>query len=188
MAIPTLTPAHSAHRADVAELTRLAENDLNILFRQFGSFDEARSGLLDTLPRLAEIYGSAAATLGADWYDDLRDASGARGRFRAIPAELPDRGRTDSLAKWAAGTAHNLDTMLPLVVGGAQRIIANADRESVRFSAIQDQDRRVGWMRMGVGECDWCKQYLDGEIHYIEGYDFPAHDNCKCFAAPHFDE
>jgi hypothetical protein len=182
---PTLTPTHKAHLRDVQELTDLAAKDLAILFRQFDSFDAARAGLSDVLPQLVAMYGSAAATLGADWYDDLRDAAELPGRFRAIPAELPDHGRTDSLARWAASQAHNLDTMLPLAIGGTQRIIANADRESVRFSSLQDP-RKVGWVRMGVGECDWCKQYLDGEVHYTTGYGFDAHDNCRCFVAPHF--
>jgi len=48
---------------------------------------------------LVAIYGSAAATLGADWYDEMRAAAAVKGRFRAIPAELPDQGRTDALAR-----------------------------------------------------------------------------------------
>jgi hypothetical protein len=42
-------------------------------------------------------------------------------------------------------------------------------------------------MRQGNGECDWCTGLLDGEVHYVEGYDFDAHDDCRCIAVPVFD-
>ncbi len=186
--MPNLTPASKVHRSDLAELARLAQNDLSLIFGDFDTAQTARDGLLDVLPRMVAIYGSAAATLGADWYDDLRDASPARGRFRAITAELPDRGAADALARWSVTPlfAPNPDypTTYTKVSGGLQRLIVNADRESVRFSAVQDP--QAGWVRRGVGECDWCQKYLDGEVHYVEGYDFKAHDHCRCIAEPVF--
>jgi len=184
-----LTPQSRAHRADLAELVGVAQRDLGILFRQFDSAAAARDGLMDVLPRLTAIYGEAAATLGADWYDDLRAEAGVRGRFRAIPAETVPRGQTDALARWSVtplfAAEPDYPTALLKVSGGVQRLIANSDRETVRFSSIQDKSAR-GWVRMGVGECDWCTQYLDGEVHYVEGYDFQAHDHCNCTAVPAF--
>lgn len=184
-----LTPQARAHRADLAELVGVAQRDLSILFRQFDTAAAARDGLMDVLPRLTAIYGEAAATLGADWYDDLRDAAGARGGFRAIPAETAPRGQTDALARWSVAPLFAAEpdyaTTLIKVAGGMQRLIANADRETVRRSSIQDRGAQ-GWVRMGAGECDWCEQYLDGEIHYTEGYDFEAHDHCNCTAVPAF--
>lgn len=186
--MPTLTAEARRHRRDLNELVRLSENDLRILFREFTTADMARDGLLDTLPRFVNVYGSAAATLGADYYDEERERAEARGRFRAIPAELPDRGRTDALARWGVEPLYAAEpdfaTTLTKVSGGLQRIIADADRLTVVQSAIADS--RAGWMRVGEGECDWCQQYLDGEIHYVEGYDFDAHDNCGCTAIPAF--
>lgn len=178
-----------AHRLELRTLTGLASKDLSILWREFTTADEARDGLLDSLPRLMALYGSAAATLAADYYDDARDASAARGRFRAIPADLPDAGRTESLARWAVSPLYtatpDFAVALSKADGGLQRIISNADRETVRFSSTQDP--RAGWMRVGNGGCDWCAQFLDGEVHYVDGYDFDAHDHCNCTAMPVFD-
>src|SRR5688500_10314860 len=98
-----MRPQAREHRRDLGQLVTLAENDLSLLFRQFDTADDAVAALREALPRFVEIYGAAAATLAADWYDDLREAAEVKGRFRAIPAELPDRGRTDALAGWAAG-------------------------------------------------------------------------------------
>lgn len=179
-----------ARRRDLLELTGLANKDLSILWRDFTTADEARDGLMESLPRLMALYGSAAATVAADYYDDAREAAGAAGRFRAIPADLPDLGRTESLARWAVSPLYtatpDFDTALVKAGGGLQKIIANAARETVVTSSVQD--RRAGWMRVGSGSgCEWCAQYLDGEVHYVEGYDFDAHDWCKCDAEAVFD-
>lgn len=177
-------PLSRALRSDLNGLTDIARNDLRILFRQFDTAEAARDGLMDVLPRLVTIYGAAAATLAADYFDDLREASAARGRFRAIPAE-PSTGGLDTLARWAVGPMFQATpdpaSALSLAAGGAQRSIANAARLTVVQSSIADP-RAAGWMRVGNGECDWCQKFLDGEIHYTAGYDFDAHNNCGCTA------
>lgn len=177
------------HRSDLAELRRLADQDLDVVFRQFDTADEIRDGLQDLLPSLMQTYGSASASLAADFYDDLRDASGVRGRFQAIVAELPDLGRVDSLARWAVtplyGDQTATTTAMAKVSGGFQRIIYNADRDTIVQSSVQDQ--RAGWVRVGNGGCDWCEQFLDGEVHHVDGYDFDAHDDCQCIALPVFE-
>lgn len=186
MSLTTLT---RAHRRDLQELTGLAANDLSLIWRRLDGAAETRDGLMDVLPRLIVTYGSAAATLGADYYDEMRDQAEARKRFRAIPAELPDQGRAEALARWGVSPLFSADpdpdSALTLVTGGLQRIIANADRETVRFSSVQDPSAK-GWVRVGGGECAWCQQYLDGEVHYTEGYGFDAHDHCRCTAEPAF--
>lgn len=179
-----------ARRRDLAALTGLAQNDLRVMWREFTTADEARDGLMEALPRLMGLYGSAAATLAANYYDDVRDAAAVRGRFRAIPADLPDLGRTQSLAGWAVSPLYtatpDFATALTKANGGLQRIIANADRETVIGSTIQDP-RAQWWVRVGSGSnCEWCAQYLDGEARSV-AYDFPAHDHCNCSAEPSFD-
>lgn len=187
--MPTLSPEARQHRRDLDELARLAETDVRLLLRPLTAPDEARDALMDTLPRLLALYGSAAGTLGADYYDEKRDQAEVRGLFTANPVDLPDRGRTDALACWGVEPLYQAEpdfpTTLVKVAGGLQRLILDADRQTVRTAAVAD--KRAGWMRVGEGECDWCQQYLDGEVHYVEGYDFDAHDRCRCTAEPVFD-
>ena len=181
-----------AHRRDLAELTGLAEQDLALIWRDFNTADAARDGLIELLPRLVSIYGSAAATLGADWFDELRDAAAVKGRFRAIPADLPDQGRTDALARWGIGPLFqaepDFDTALVNVSGGLQRIVMNADRESVVRSSIQDRSAR-GWQRVGSGRsCEFCSMLLGrGAVYSEASADFLSHDRCNCGAEPVFD-
>ncbi len=184
------SPLLRAHRRNLAALTVLAERDLGLLFRQFRTADEARDGLLEALPTLVELYGSAAATLAADWYDDLREQAEVKGRFRAIPAVLPDRGRTDALARWGVSPLFQAEPDMAaaetLVGGGLQRVVANADRETVTASSVADPQAR-GWQRVGAGGCDFCRMLLGrGAVYSEASADFESHDHCRCSAVPAF--
>lgn len=185
-----LSPAVKAHRSDLNQLVQVAQTDLRVLFRQFDTADAARQGLMDVLPRLTAIYGDAAVALGADWYDTLRDDYGARGHFRAIPADLPDQGRTDALARWGVSPLFGPEPDYLLaaakVAGGLQRIIANADRDTIRISSTQDPGAR-GWARAGSGGCDFCAMLIGRGAVYTEATaSFDSHDHCNCVAVPEF--
>lgn len=177
------TPA--ALRRDLGTLSRLAIGDLDVIWREVSAAALARDALNDILPALVSTYGSAAATVASDWYDDLRDSAEAPGRFRAIPAEIAKTG-TQELVGWASATATDFSTFQTLISGGLQRRIVNFSRVTLLGSTDQDP-QASGWIRVGVGECDWCTQYLDGEVRTVEGYDFPAHDWCRCDVMPVFD-
>lgn len=183
-----LTEEQSRHRRDVDELVRLAARDLGIVWREFSSPAAAVRTLRELLPDLMNMYGSAAATLGADWYDELRDAEGIPGRFTALAAELPDTDRTDALAGWGLSPAFKAEpdwaSSLTLVSGGLQRIIANADRQSVAMSAVADP-RATGWQRTGTGKCDFCNVLIGrGVVYTKKSADFASHDHCGCVAVP----
>ena len=134
------------------------------------------------VPVIAERYGLAAGALAADWYDDAREAAEVAGYFRAIPAELPDAGRYQALAAWATSK----DDVESLVVGGVQRIIANAHRETVMGSAFADP-RAEGWARFarGAETCGFCYMLTSrGAVYTDKTATFGAHDNCDCGAGP----
>lgn len=139
------------------------------------------------LPRLVQVYGSAAATLAADWYDDLRAEAAVRGRFTVATAELPGTDRTDTLARWAVSPLFaadpNRSAMFTNVSGGLQRIIADADRFTITTSSIEDP-KSQGWYRVTGGACSFC-QMLAGSI-YRTSPEFKGHNHCGCIAAPAF--
>lgn len=151
---------------------------------------QAREALSDVLPSLVDVYGAAAATLAADWYDDLRDKAGARGRFTAIPAEVDDAG-ADVLARWGVAPLFDAkpdwSAAQVLIQGGLQRRIANMSRLTVTGSATADPGAR-GWRRVGVGGCAFCRMLLGRGAVYTEATaDFLSHDHCNCQAEPAFD-
>lgn len=172
-------------RRAVANLTRLADRDLAALFRQVGGArsQELRDALMDILPALVDTYGSAAATVAADWYDELRDEAGATGRFTAIPAAVPDAGAS-SLIGWAMGKSADDSTFQTLIAGGLQRRIANASRQTVAGSSYTDR-QSVGWKRIGAGACEFCRMLIERDSTYSEATaDFGSHDHCNCQAYP----
>lgn len=172
-------------RSQQADLTRLAASDLIALWRQVTNAAEARVALFDVLPKLITTYGSAAASIAADWYDDARDAADVNGRFRAIPADPGDQN-TESLIAWATDKGTTLDSVATLVNGGVQKRIAMYGRLTVMGSSVADP-HADGWQREGVGECDFCEMLISRGAVYSEATaDFAAHDHDECIAVPAF--
>lgn len=179
-----------ALRTAITDLAVLAGNDLDGLWRQVSTAEQARDALGDVLPVLVATYGLAASTITADWYDDVRDAVAARGRFTAIPALLDDTG-TDALAGWAVDPLFKPEPDWPLaqvlVAGGMQRRIANHSRATVVDSSLADP-AAGGWMRQGAGACAFCAMLIGrGAVYSEAGADFASHDHCHCSAVPAFD-
>lgn len=172
-------------RSDAERLIRLADRDLARLWRLVAAGAAADEALHDLLPAIVREYGALGATLAAEWYDQQREKAGARGAFLATPFAAGDRG-THALVGSAVVQAKDDMTLRALIFGGVQRRLADHMRLTVTNNAVADRAAQ-GWVRVGVGgSCDWCDQYLDGEIRTVAGYDFDAHDNCNCSVAPAF--
>lgn len=170
-------------RDGITGLVGYAKRDLYALWRQVRTAAEAEVALRDVLPSLIDTYGAAAGTLAADWYDDLRDKAGAGGNFRAIPADIKDPGAQE-LVGWATSKATDMSTMQTLVLGGMQRRISNFSRTTVSGSSIADP-KSVGWKRIGVGACEFCRMLIERDVTYTEATaDFASHDHCNCQAYP----
>lgn len=182
-----------AHRAELKTLTRLAERDLTLIWEGLNHADAiaTRDALAEILPDLVSMYGAAAATLAADWYEEMRIEAAIDSAFTAITATLPDLGRTEALAGWAVGPLFgaepNTATALANVAGGLQWIIADADRETIMESSIADPAAR-GWERVADGGCGFCEMLAGRGVVYSESSaDFASHNNCQCYAAPAWD-
>lgn len=175
-------------REGVNGLALIAATDLDVLWRQIASADEARDALQDVLPGLVDVYGAAAAAFAADWYDDLRDEVNAPLRFTAVPVEVPDTG-AEALARWGIGPLFAAEpdwaSARTLVAGGLQRRIADQARATITGSSLLDPSA-VGWRRVGDGHsCEFCSMLLGrGAVYTSESVKFRSHDHCGCSAAP----
>lgn len=180
-------PSVAELRSGVADLATLANDDLASLWAQVKSAVDAQAALNDILPALIETYGAAAATLAADWYDDLRDEVNASGRFTAIPAEITaDSAGVAALAGWSLAPilqTADWDSALKLLSGGMQRRIANASRQTIMTSSVQDPGAR-GWQRVArSGGCAFCQMVAGrGNVFSEKTADFACHDHCSCMA------
>ena len=176
-------------RQSIADLSTLANADLTVLWATVSTADEARMALQDILPGLCETYGSASATLAADWYDTLREDMNIAGKFTAITADLGDVGG-DVLARWGIGPLFgpepNWAAAQTLIAGGLQLRIANASRDTITGSTYADP-KTIGWQRIGNGNCAFCERLIARGDVYSEGTSrFAAHDHCNCGAIPAF--
>lgn len=183
-------------RNAVALAIRGADRDLDTLWRQVSTLAEAREALYDALPGIIDTYGLAAATMAAQWYDDLRAKDNISGFFTAEPADIPDSGAF-ALAGFALAQqalygdeeqsgAINLLTARARVHGGMVRRVKNFGRATVMQAAIADPGAR-GWQRQTDGDgCAFCEMLAGRAVLYAteRTASFASHDDCGCEAVP----
>ena len=184
--MPTPTDLRSA----LADLTTIAEADLDRIWAEVATPRQAETAMLDLLPAVTQTYGLAAGAVAADWYDETRDELNIDGRFSAIVAEVDDGG-LDVLARWGTGPLFDAepdwDSARSLIAGGVQKSITNVARSTVMQSSIEDPKAR-GWQRSASGGCNFCQMLAGRGTIYARGtVDFGAHNNCKCVAVCVFD-
>lgn len=167
-------------RSETDQLVRLANRDLTRLWGLVSRGAAADEVLSELLPAIVREYGAAGGVMAAEWYEDQRAKAGVDSRFTAFPIDPDDRG-AQALVGYALATATDDTTLKTLILGGTQRRIADHVRLTTANNAVADPASE-GWMRVGEGGCKsgWCDQYLDGEVRTVAGYDFDAHDWCKC--------
>lgn len=136
-----------------------------------------------------------SAGVAARYLRLMRSAAGLRGATSTVVVkklsveQFTTAMRVTSLVAVKRATVEGIPAEVAMrdalvqTTGSASRLVLNAGRETVRQTSLADPDCE-GWVRVGRGECDWCRQYLDGEVHRVEGYDFAAHDHCNCTAEP----
>lgn len=152
--------------------------------------DVLRDPLAEVLASIADKYGTAAAALAADFYDDMRESVVKTGsRFTPILAELPDAARFESLSGWGIGPLFgaNPDPAMALrnLVGGLQYDVTNAYMGTIAQSSIADP-AADGWQRVAdAGACKFCRMLEGrGSVYSEAGVLFGAHDHCGCSGEP----
>lgn len=181
-------PPVDASRAELELLLELAAADLGASWVS-GSAERVRDALEPVLAELVALYGSAAAALGADWYDDLRDLADVDGRFRAIVADLPDVGAIEALAGWGVGPLFqaepDIDAARSQVAGGLQKIVGDMHRDTVIGSLKRDPAAK-GWSRQTTGKsCQFCVMIAGrGAVYSAHTANFSSHNHCDCIAVP----
>lgn len=154
--------------------------------------DVLRDPLAAVLAEVADKYGTASATLAADFYDDMREGVVKTGpRFTPKLAPLPGADRYESLAGWGIGPLFgaNPDPKMALsnLTGGLQLDVVDAYMGTIAESSIADPAAH-GWQRVADGgACDFCVMLEGrGEVYSEDGALFGAHDHCGCSAEPAF--
>lgn len=188
-----------------AEALRQIQEDIRLLVIRdleafFASIDlgrpeAARDALLEYVPFLVSTYGEQAASLAADWYDDVRAAESIGGRFRAA-MDVPDESdATEGLVRRAAGALFTDAPLaaLPMIQGKAAQYAIEGARQTVMTSTTRDP-RASGWQRVTrAGACRFCQMLAGrGAVYKESTVHFAAHGGakggeCNCAAVPSWD-
>lgn len=192
------TPADAeALREIQAGVRALVIGDLEAFFASLdlGRPEAARDALLEYVPFLVATYGEQAASLAADWYDDVRADEGVPGRFRAA-MDVPDESEaTEGLVRRAAGALFTDVPLaaLPMIQGKAAQYAIEGARQTVMVSTMRDP-RSSGWRRVTrSGACRFCRMLAGrGAVYKESTAFFAAHGGaeggeCNCAAVPSWD-
>lgn len=167
-----------------AELSRLVKRDLTAFFRSLNLSrpEAARDALLAFLPALTAQYGEMAAGLAAEFYEESRAASGARGAFTALSAAPVPAGPVEAKTRYLAGHlwTPTPEAMLGGLLLAADKYVKQPGRDTVAANAKREG---VRWARVPTGAktCSWClvlasrdavyssKQSAGGDGHRYHG-------------------
>lgn len=120
--------------------------------------EAVRDAMLAFVPLLTQEYGQVAATLAAEWYEDLRSASGDTRTFRVRSAPAVPAAMTEASVKSAAG---HLWTPSPEAALGVLSLAVDKQvKQPGRNTIMANADREPGarWARVPTGEktCAFC--------------------------------
>lgn len=186
-------------RADVERYAQANRDIRTLVLRDLGAFwltldslsaDETRDALLDVVPVLVTTYGDTAAAIAADYYDDLRDAAGVRGRFTATLADNVDFDTVASRVRWSVSPLYSANPDRAATLG---RLAQNVDeltlrpgRDTIAESAGRDP-AKARWARVPVGKtCAFCLMTASrGAVYRSEqSAGRKYHGDCDCTPTP----
>jgi hypothetical protein len=150
--------------------------------------EAARDALMEFVPTLTDQYGAVAATLAADWYEELRAASGAVGRFRTATAPSVPAGAVEAKLRYLAGHLWTPEpgAMLGPLLTAADKYVKQPGRDTVASNARREG---VRWARVPTGAktCSWCLVLASRDAVYSSksaagGDGHKYHGACDCVA------
>lgn len=153
-----------------------------------------RDLLLDFVPALVREYGDVAATIAAEWYEQVR-AGQVGGAYNAVTSAGVAEDAVTGGVRYAAGhlfTDNPLGT-LALISGALQRYVSYSSRDTVARNAGRDPARpRFARVPTGAKTCAWCTLLASRGFVYLTrdtaGATEDYHDDCDCQAVAEFDK
>lgn len=181
------------HRAANRGIVAAATRDLNRFWATLDLADPAgaRDALLRFMPALTTQYGEIAATVAADWYDDLRASAGAPGRFTAQVAEAAPSAAIE--AKTRFGAQHlwtpTPEQSLAFLASGLSKYVLQPGRDTI-VSSVRRDSAKPRWARVPSGRrtCAFCLVMASrGFVYHSDasaGRAKKFHGRCDCTIVP----
>jgi hypothetical protein len=146
--------------------------------------------LFNFVPVLIAQYGDMAATVAADWYDEMRASEGVPGSFRAPLADLVPDEQVNARIGYVtrpdgplfSGDFETLKTFTTMI---ANEYALQPGRDTVMQAAHKD---KAAYARVPEpGACDFCLMLASRGFVYSKataGETDKFHGNCRCNVMP----
>lgn len=176
-------------------MVSLARADLEGFFvgLDISNSEAVRDALLEFVPALAREYGDVAATVAAEWYEELRSDVTSRPFSTQLAALKPDAA-VEASVRYAAGHLFEGDPAdtLAALSGSLQRFVTYGSRATVARNVQLDPMRpRFGRVPSGAKTCAFCALVSSrGFVYHSQksaGEFDHYHSDCDCVIAVEFD-
>lgn len=184
-------------RAQNEAIVRLATRDLAAFWStlDLSRPETARNALLRFTPVLVDQYGQAAASIAADWYEDVRAAERVRVPYRARVAEPVAAEVVQARTRFGAGHlfTESPEVTQTFLASALTKYVLQPGRDTIVENARRDP-AAAGWHRetrpsatYAIG-CDFCRMLAGrGAVYKQATARFAAHGDCHCVAVPSWD-
>jgi len=192
MSLQLLTQFEQANNG----IADLVESDLTDFLGalNFERPEAVQAALFEYVPTLVSEYGDVAASVAADWYDELRASEGVPGSFRAPLAPSVQAAQVNDRLGYATrssgplwlGDSATLSGFLNLMVN---EYVLQPGRDTIMTAAHKD---KAAYARIPEpGACKFCLMLASRGFVYSKataGDSKKFHGKCRCNAMPVWDE
>lgn len=181
-------PSPDEIRRTLDRLSTAAIGDAQRLF----SVADPRVAVVDQLLPIVSHYADGAAALGADYYDEVRDAATpprAFRPFRANPVGDVDAERIRRGALWSVEPLYQDELDLGLAQSRLASVVQPAVVDPFRTTIVEAQKLdpdAVGYKRSASNGCKFCRMLAGRGAVYRNNAHFASHPHCNCTATPVF--
>lgn len=181
------------HKRDVSYATTLAISEVNGLFDLLKDrpIPEYAYQMRLAMPAIAETYSGAAEVLALDYYDRSRAlAPDPRSNYAAQVARYDFSTEISSAIGYSVARLTKdspQSNVLSILAGSMQRVVANADRETISFNIAQDPDGTTYERIPQSDACAFCLTMAAVAEVQTENYFDSYHDFCRCVTMPVFE-
>lgn len=200
--------AADAQRRAQRGLSRLLTRDMRGLRRLIipSRLEASVPEWVEAVRSLVEQYGSASASLAADYYEAERVAARVTERFTVPLVGPPSDEQVENSLRWATKDVWERDPDDPVTTEAqrrpldvrleqaekkaeavAQKLVADQGRGTVQEAVRQDR-QATAWARSAaLGACAFCKLLASrGAVYKQDTAKFRSHDGCHCGVVPVF--
>lgn len=152
--------------------------------------DATRDLLLEAVPLLVAAYGEVAATVAADFYDEMRDVSRVPGRFTAVPVAALNVDDLLGQVRWSVGPLYSGNPDPAAALGRLSQKVDEFTLQPGRDTIARNTHRDPAgprWARVPVGKtCAFCLVAASrgATYHSEETAARKFHGQCDCTATP----